>query len=210
MKKKINIVIYGDSIVSCSLLKPNKRWIKILKKKFNKKYKNLVSLKAYSFNGATTNDAILNFRKIKLNKKVNFILFMFGINDSVYWLSKKGKPRVNLNRFKNNICKLFDKTNICSDAKIAFMLSHKFLQNRLDGNKKTHNYNYQKYKQALIRISKSYKIKIINMHNKLISYSPKKYCLPLPDGLHLNNFGSLKYSQYIYKFIVKEAIRNFK
>ena len=136
MKKKINIVIYGDSIVSCSFLQPNKRWIKILKNKFNKKYKNLVNLKAYSLN-----DAILNFKKIKLNNKVNFILFMFGINDSVYWLSKKGKPRVNLNRFKNNICKLFDKTNICSDAKIAFMLSHKFLQNRLDGNKKTHNYN---------------------------------------------------------------------
>ena len=207
MKKKVYVVIFGDSIVSCSLLKQKKRWTEILKKKFNKKYKNLFRLKTFSFNGATTNDAIVNFKKAKLNKKVNFIIFMFGINDSVYWISKKGKPRVSLNIFKNNISKLVKKTNKHCDAKIAFMLAHKFFQNRFEGNKKTHNFNYQKYRNAIIRISKLYKTKIIDMHSKLIPYPSRKYCLPLPDGLHLNNFGSLKYSQFIYKFIIKEAIR---
>ena len=32
-----------------------------------------------------------------------------------------------------------------SDAKITFMLAHRLHQNRLEGNKKTHNQNYKKY-----------------------------------------------------------------
>ena len=207
MIKKLNVVIYGDSIVSCSLLELNKRWIEILKKKFNKKFKNSVSLKIFSFNGATTNDAIINFKSIKLVKKIDLIIFMFGINDSVYWMSKKGKPRVNLNRFKKNIIMLFKKTNKHCNAQVVFMIAHKFLQNRFEVNKRTHNYNYQKYGNAIIKISKSSKAKIIDMRNKLITYPARKYCLPLPDGLHLNNFGSLKYSEIVYKFIIKEVIR---
>ena len=134
---------------------------------------------------------------------------MFGINDSVYWISKKGKPRVNLYRFKKNIIKLIHKTNKHCNAQIMFMTAHKFLQNRLEGNKRTHNHNYQKYRNTITKISKLFKIKTIDMRKELKTYSANKYCLPLPDGLHLNNFGSLKYSETVYKFIIKEAIRKF-
>ena len=88
---------------------------------------------------------------------------------------------------------LFKKTNKHCNAQVVFMIAHKFLQNRFEVNKRTHNYNYQKYGNAIIKISKSSKAKIIDMRNKLITYPARKYCLPLPDGLHLNNFGSLKY-----------------
>ena len=134
---------------------------------------------------------------------------MFGINDSVYWMSKKGKPRVNLNKFKNNIAKLLKKINKHYTPKVVFMLAHKFLQNRLEGNNKTHNYNYQKYRKAIIEISKSFKAKKIDMRKKLISYPARKYCIPLPDGLHLNEFGSQKYSEVVYKFLNAEIIRKF-
>ena len=102
--------------------------------------------------------------------------------------------------------KLVKNTRKQSDAKITFMLAHRLHQNRLEGNKKTHNQNYKKYRSIIIKISKSWKIKTLDMQNNFKFYSAAKYCLPLPDGLHLNNFGSLKYSQFIYKFLLKEAI----
>ena len=209
MNKKLNIIIFGDSIVSCSFLKLDKRWTQILKKNFNKKYKKSINLKTISFDGATTNEAIKNFKLLQKIKKIDVLIFMFGINDSVYWMSKKGKPRVNLNKFKNNIAKLLKKINKHYTTKVVFMLAHKFLQNRLEGNKKTHNYNYQKYRKAIIEISKSFKAKKIDMRKKLISYPTRKYCIALPDGLHLNEFGSQKYSEVVYKFLNTEIIRKF-
>ena len=104
---------------------------------------------------------------------------MFGINDSVYWMSKMGKPRVNLSRFRNNVNQLIKKANKHYNAQIVFIIAHKFLQNRLEGNGKTHNYNYKNYKNEILKISKSYKTKIIDIHKKLKSYPAKKYCLPL-------------------------------
>ena len=41
MNKKLNIIIFGDSIVSCSQLIKNKRWSYILKKKYKKKENNI-------------------------------------------------------------------------------------------------------------------------------------------------------------------------
>ena len=55
-----------------------------------------------------------------------------------------------------------------------------------------------------------YKTKIIDIHKKLKSYPAKKYCLPMPDGLHLNDFGSLKYSKIIYKFISNQMKRKLE
>ena len=207
MKKQKKIIIYGDSIVSCSFLKLNKRWVQILKKNLNKKYRKSFNLKTFSLNGATTNDAVANFKLIKKIKKIDLLIFMFGINDSVYWMSKRGKPRVNINKFKKNIIKLVKKTNKNYNARVVFMLAHEFAQNRLEGNNKTHNHNYKKYRKTIINISKKFKTKIIDMRKKLTSYPAKRYCLPLPDGLHLNNFGSLKYSEFVYKFLINEVIK---
>ena len=72
MKKKLNIVFFGDSIVSCSHLKLNKRWTQILKRKLNKKYNNLINFKTFSLDGATTNEAVDNIKSIFKVKKLMY------------------------------------------------------------------------------------------------------------------------------------------
>jgi len=208
MNKKLNIIIFGDSIVSCSQLIKNKRWSYILKKKFEKKVNNIsTKFKICSFNGATTKEAVNKIKFVLDTRKIDILILMFGINDSVYWISGLGKPRVDIKDFKKNIIKLIKKAKKKCDPKIIFLTSHKFLQNRLEGNGKTHNHNYQNYRKEIFKISKSHKFEVIDIYKELNQYSPKNYCLALPDGLHLSNFGSLKYSEIVSKFIINGIIK---
>ena len=95
MNKKLNIIIFGDSIVSCSQLIKNKRWSYILKKKYKKKVNNIsTKFKICSFNGATTKEAVNKIKFVLDTRKIDILILMFGINDSVYWMSGLGKPRV--------------------------------------------------------------------------------------------------------------------
>ena len=71
---------------------------------------------------------------------------------------------------QNQVNQLIKKANKHYNAQIVFIIAHKFLQNRLEGNGKTHNYNYKNYKNEILKISKSYKTKIIDIHKKLKSY----------------------------------------
>jgi len=206
IKRKLNIVIFGDSIVGCSNLKLNKRWTQILIKKFNK----IINFKVVALNGGTSTDAIKNINLILRTKKIEILILSFGINDSVYWISKAGKPLVNLNKFENNIKKIIKKVREKHNAQTIFITSHKFLQKRLEGNGKTHNDNYKNYKNQIAKISKKFGPKVIDMEKNLKAFNPKKYCLPLPDGLHLNNFGSLKYSVFVSKFIINQLSQGFK
>ena len=110
MNKKLNIIIFGDSIVSCSQLIKNKRWSYILKKKFKKKVNNIsTKFKICSFNGATTKEAVNKIKFVLDTRKIDILILMFGINDSVYWMSGLGKPRVDIKDFKKNIIKLIKK-----------------------------------------------------------------------------------------------------
>ena len=207
MLKKVNIVIFGDSITSCSHLKKKNRWVEILKKNFKNEKKNtLVNFKSFSYYGATSNDALNKVKFVLKTKKVDILIIMFGINDSVYWMSKMGKPRVSLKKFKYNIKKIIEKFKKKYKTQLIFLTSHKFLQNRKEGNGKTHNYNYIKYRKEIFKTTKNFKCLKIDIYNELKNYNSKKYCLPLPDGLHLNNFGSLMYSKIISRFIIKNIL----
>jgi len=203
MKKKLNIAIFGDSLVSCSQLNKKNRWIEILKNKFRYKFKFYI----FSYNGATTDDALKKITSIFKIKRINIFFFVFGTNDSVYYMSMKGKPRVNLKKFSNNFLKMIYKINDRYKPRIIFLTSHKFLRKRLEGNKKTHNHSYKKYRKEIFKISKKLNYEVIDLYKNLKKYSPSKYCLPLPDGLHLNNYGSFRYSYEISRFLKNKILK---
>ena len=107
MKKYFKLNIFGDSLVSCSKLKKKHRWPEMLKNKINKENKKF-KLITHAINGITTTEALakINFN---INKK-SIVILLFGANDSTYYQSLKGKPRVNLNLFTQNYTKIINKT----------------------------------------------------------------------------------------------------
>lgn len=195
MNKYSKITIFGDSLALCNHLDKNQQWTELLRKKIqnhNKEYRLYVK----AFNGITTTEA-LN----KINFDLNYtglVLIIFGTNDSVYYKSLKGKPRVNLRLFYQNYVSIINKIKKKKKNKIFLINGHKFLRKRLEGNKKTHNFSYMKYKSYITKIAKKTNSEIIDTYSELSNLNPKKYCMPLPDGLHQNLFGSKKYSKIIY------------
>ena len=197
MKKYNNLAVFGDSLVACENLQKNKRWTELIKKKLKKKNKKF-KIKTYAFNGITTLDAL---KIMKYKPKDNTILiFLLGANDSTYYKSLNGKPRVSLENFKKNYTKLvkkFKKRN----CKSFLINGHKFSRKRLEGNKKTHNKSYLNYKFKLRQIASKTKSEIIDTYTKLGKFSAKSYCLRSPDEIHQNIFGSKIYFKIIYKKI---------
>ena len=193
--KSNKLYIFGDSIVSCGQLKVEEKWSVILKVKL----KNKTNLIVRSVNGITTSDALknINFK----TTGINITLLMFGINDSIYYKSMNGKPRVNLEIFKKNYIQIIKKVKKNAQSKIFIINGHKFLRKRLEGNRKTHNYNYLKYFKVITELSKEMSCDIIDTYSKLCKYKTFMYNLSLPDGLHLNKFGSKKYSEIIFNKI---------
>ena len=157
--------------------------------------------------GATTNDAINKIDLIFKIKKIDILIFAFGTNDSAFYMSMKGKPRVSLKIFRKNFLKLAKKIIKRYNSQIVFLTAHKFLRKRLEGNRQTHNYSYKKYRKEIFKIAKLCEGKVVDIYGELTKYPAKKYCLPLPDGLHLNDYGSLLYSKILSKFLINKVIK---
>jgi lysophospholipase L1-like esterase len=200
MSNYSQLTIIGDSLVLCKNLKQKKRWPEILKKKLKKKIKKL-TLNVRAINGITTTEAL---KKINFSlKNDSVVLLLFGANDSTYYQSLKGKPRVSIKLFNKNYLSIIKKTRKKYNNKIFLITGHKFLRKRLEGNKKTHNISFLKYKKSLYKIAKKTNCEIIDTYSNLLKLKPKSYCMPLPDGLHQNYYGSKKYSEINYNKINK-------
>ena len=169
MKKYNNMAVFGDSLVKCENLQKNRRWSELLKKKIRKKNKNF-KIKIYAFNGITTSDA-LKIMKYKPKENV-ILLFLLGANDSTYYKSLRGKPRVDVKKFQKNYIKLIKKFKKGSNK--SYLISgHKFSRKRLEGNKKTHNKSYLMYKSKLRLIANKTKSEIIDTYKELEKFNAK-------------------------------------
>ncbi len=193
MKK--NIIIFGDSLVSCLHIKKKYRWIELLKIRYKKK----INFKVFAYNGATTDDALKKINLVLKNKVSFLCIIFFGVNDSVYYKSLKGKPRVNIRKFKVNLLKINNKISKKFKSKNIFMTSHKFYRKRLEGNKKTHNFSYKKYRKIILKFCEKKGLGKIDMYKHSKIYSSKTLCNT--DGLHLSNFGSKIYFKNISSYL---------
>lgn len=203
MNYKIGLTFFGDSIMNFQ--KKECSWVYTLEKKINKKFKNNFIFYKKIITGLNTRGA-LNIvpeylRKIKYK---NIIIIQLGANDSWHYKSLGGLAEVDLKSFKLNLLDIVKKLNYLGYKKIIFITYHSFLNNRLEVNKKSINENLKKYIKEIKILCKKKKIDVIKVDNKFKYTSPKKICLPLPDGIHLNNNGAKIYTDIIYKYLKKE------
>ena len=132
MKK---ILLLGDSLINCSNLNKNKRWIRLLNKHTDYRILN------HAIDGITTEDLLRQKKIFKKSNSTDFLIISIGTNDSVYWQSNKGEPRVKQYKFKNNLENLFNYYKSLSFKKIMIIIPHFFLKNNIEVNNRTHNQN---------------------------------------------------------------------
>ena len=209
MNSRIGLTFFGDSIMN--FRKKECSWVYIIQKKINKKFKNNFIFYKKIVTGLNTRSALNiipdHIQKIKYK---NIIIIQLGANDSWHYKSFGGLAEVDLKSFKLNLLDIIKKLNYLGYKKIIFVTYHSFLNNRLEVNKKSINENLKKYIKEIKIFYKNKKIDIIEVDNKSKYISPRKMCLPLPDGIHLNNNGAKIYTDIIYKYLKKQIFYDKK
>ena len=140
---------------------------------------------------------------LRNNKNIDFILIQLGINDSWHFRSLNGKPNVSKESFKTNLNEIYSKCKSFKIKNIIFLTYHRLLKNRIEVNKKTMNQNLKIYIKIIKKFCKEKNIFCIDILNETKKIKPSKICLELPDGVHLNKYGTYIYSKIIYKKLKK-------
>ena len=81
-------------------------------------------------------------------------------------------------------------------------LYNSILNNRIEVNGKSLNQNLYKYNNEIRFFCKKKKIYLININN-LAKKIKKNFCLPMPDGIHLNKKGVKFYSKNVFEHLIK-------
>lgn len=190
------IVFFGDSLTCCPHVDENKRWSELCLNRLREDFSTGLQIQGANrgVSGETTTDALSRFEKDVLAAKPNVVVIQFGANDSVYWKSLNGKPRVEIADFAKNLLAFV--TAIRRDGgEVILQTSHRFLRDHLELNSKTHNQNLETYNDVIRKLARDHHCNLVDVHGLLGEMNPSVYQLPLPDGLHLNEEGCLYYSQ---------------
>ena len=201
LNNKIGITFIGDSIMRYKKNSPETSWVSKVQKKLKIKFKKKIIINSKQVTGLNTR-GLLNlmsdfFLRIK-NKHI--LVIQIGINDSWYYKSIKGIPEVSLLSFRRNLEEIYKKSKICGFYNIIFINYHKLLNDRIEINNKSLNYNLNKYNKEIGAFCNKKKINLININKK--NLSNMNYCLPMPDGIHLNRNGAQFYSNIIFNYLV--------
>ena len=202
MKKKI--FFFGDSIIKYRNKNQIYDWSSLVKKKIKEIYKKKFFCVTKSIVGLDSSTALRALPNLIKKNKSNFIILVqLGINDSWHFKSLHGNANVYPKSFKQNLNKIYIKLKKLKFKKIIFIGYHKLEKLRFEINKKTLNQNLDEYINLIEKFCKKKKIIFIDMKH-VSKYSKKKICLPIPDGVHLNNYGVQRYSEYIFKRLKNE------
>lgn len=198
------IFVFGDSISFGESVSSNKSWPSLLASYFDSVNRNLL-VQNFSKNGDTTRLALLRLEFDILKRNPDIVIVQFGLNDCNVWASEFDNCRVNINSFENNLIEICEKI-FSSGAKIILLnTNHPTL-------KKT-NFNYQEksiiynksIRKAHDKIKNKYNIHLIDIEEEFNSeqlsdcnFISKSL---LDDGIHLSEFGQIKYFEFILKKI---------
>ena len=211
MKK---IFVFGDSVSFGELVSSNKSWPSLLASHFDKLNKKVL-VQNFSKNGDTTRLALLRLDFDILKRNPETVIVQFGINDCNIWISEYGNSRVNIHSYEYNLIEICEKAYSSGAKKVFLNTNHPILK---ESNFKDHggiaeykelNIIYNKsIRKVFKKLKKKYNIHLIDIELEFNSNEKKdpRFLSKsiLDDGIHLSEYGQIKY----FEFIIKE-IKSF-
>ena len=150
LNKKIGITFIGDSIMCFKKNSPSTSWLNLVSKKMKSKLKNKIIINAKHIVGLNTRGLLNIISDYYLSiKNKDILIIQIGINDSWHYKSLGGVAEVSLSSFKKNLAEIVKKSKISGFKYMIFINYHKLLNNRIEVNKKTINYNLDKYNKEI-------------------------------------------------------------
>lgn len=205
----MNIIFFGDSIFYGQFVDKNEIWIEKIRKEILKINSNIKIFNS-SVCGDTTRLALLRISEDVQKFEPDIIFIQFGINDSNYWQTDNGYPRVSENSFRANIKEIIERCE-CFGVKKVFLLTNNPTLKILNINNREiqQNIGVKKY-NTIIReiIQEQDNIILIDVeevfYNEIKEGKELKTFL-LEDKVHLNLQGHYLYYKCVYPFL-EEAI----
>ena len=200
MKK---IFVFGDSVSFGELVSSNKSWPSLLASYFDNS-KNKIIVQNFSKNGDTTRLALLRLEFDILKRKPEIVIIQFGLNDCNIWTSEFENSRVNIISFENNLIEICKKIYSSGAKKVFLNTNHPTLK-KSNFNYQNQSINYNKsIRNAFDKLKQEYNISLIDIeskfNNELFKDSNFIKKSLLDDGIHLSEFGQIKY----YEIIIEE------
>jgi acyl-CoA thioesterase I len=212
----MKIAFFGDSICVGQGISIHNGWVTLISKfieENNSSYNEKSLVFNSSVNGRTTRQALENMPYEIQSQKPDILIVQFGMNDSNYWESDNGLPRVSKDSFKSNIKEIISRSVNFGVKKIILNTNHPTpLTNQFNYANCSYEESNDEYNQvirSLDFISDKVILNDINKELKLFCKSNNKTPndLVLKDGIHLNELGHTLYYKYT-KLILEKILRN--
>lgn len=194
--KKVNVIIFGDSLVYGLMDQSSLGYSLRLKSSFESLKNGIYTFYSLGISGETTQDLLNRFENEAQTRyqrdSDNIIILATGINDSQLVLKE---PKVKLNQFQDNILKLIKVAQKYSSQIILIGLT------RVDEKKvakspwqKDHGFNNERIKE----FDSALKAIAIKNNLKYVFLGDVLKTVDLVDGLHPNSRGYQKLYEKIY------------
>jgi lysophospholipase L1-like esterase len=219
----IKVLFFGDSICVGQYVSIHQGWVAQMSQQLSllgKKHHRQVLVINASANGRTTRQALEIMPYEVQSKKPQLVIVQYGMNDSNYWQTDQGLPRVSPESFKANLKEIITRAFNFGAQRLILNTNHPTGRdkNPLPSTNTTYQKSNQEYNQIIRQVAKQLSPQVIlndieksfYSHLENNHHSISDFLLPHPDLLHPNEKGHQLYFQATYplvKRVVLDIIR---
>ena len=204
----MRVCFFGDSICFGQYLSPHKGWVTRIGLLLDEIDEEIILMNP-SISGNTTRMALERINHDALDHKPEVMLIQFGLNDSNYWASDKGLPRVSRKSFSGNISEMIDRSFYNGAKKVLLNNNHPITKKFQHKSAISFDESSREYNEIIRDVARNYENKveftdfekIFDNKTEKEEEALSKYLLE--DGIHLSRRGHDLYYESISSKIVK-------
>ena len=198
MSNKLRVTIFGDSIAVGQGVNIIGSWVYKLAFRFPNFF-----ITNASQNGRTTRQALESMPYEIQNHPPDLLIVQYGLNDSNYWLTDNGLPRVSREAFKENLLEIYARAINFNVKQVIFLTNHPTNKGAVThGN--SYDLNATSYsegiKEACETLDDAVLLDTWKICSDLADIQKNKFFYLLEDGIHLNEMGHEIYYNALSEF----------
>ncbi len=203
-----SLYFFGDSICFGQFVSTDRVWTTRVSRYLSEsiEYSDVLT-QVTAVNGETSREALGRIQHCVTSHSPDLVWIQFGLNDSNFWRTDLGNPRVTLAGYLSNIEEMIQRCLISGSKKILLATNHvvtKRLEHEPDSNK--YQENAKRYNDALrekFGPQTNQELEIVDVESAMAArFKNNENQYLLPDGVHLNLEGHEEYLQIALKPIL--------
>ena len=201
-------VLFGDSIAVGQKISVHESWAVSLSRALTDLEPEIIFQNA-SVNGNTTRLALERLGSEVLALRPKFVIVQFGLNDSNFWESDFGKPRVSRRAFRANLSEILEKISSVGPKQVFINTNHPSRKSPYKHQSRiSHGASSAKYNEVIREVADEYartlgQITLIDVERDwALKEEEVQAQLLLQDGVHLSALGHKAYSELVVPIVL--------